>query len=292
MPVAIQSPKEGMAAKRTGTRIDPSTITLPTEKSKPKENLDEYKLFLYGEKKIGKTSLAARFPNALHLFFEPGGSGLSTYSYDVGSWPEFVAIIDLLYLEAGSMYSNVIVDTAGVAYDMCFKYVCEKELMEHPSDRNDFGKSWNLIKDEYSGQIDRLFKCGKGVVILAHAEEAEFKTRNMGNWNRIIPALSKQATEYISATADMNAYYGYYGGERRLVIEGNELIEAGRRMERNFLTTSGERIVSIPMGKNADEAYQNFVDAFNNKQTGTGAEVHEIGPQLQERDSVLKARTK
>ena len=48
-------------------------IKLPTKKSKIESDLSKYSILLYGKIKIGKTSLAAQFPDALFLMTEPGG---------------------------------------------------------------------------------------------------------------------------------------------------------------------------------------------------------------------------
>ena len=49
----------------------------------------------------------------------------------------------------------------------------------------------------------------------------------------------------------------------------NEEIIAGTRLSNNFLTPAGEKIYQIPMGENEQEAYNNLILAFNNKQTKT-----------------------
>lgn len=300
--------KPGSAMAPTlGPTVDTSKLTLPTRKSEPRKNLSDFLLFIYGEKKIGKTSLASTFPAALHLFFEPGGKGLSTFDLEISHWSEFVKVIDLLNTEQGDAFQNVVIDTADIAYTRCFEFVCKRELMTHPSDNNDFGKSWNLIKTEYSNQMNRLAKTGKGIVILSHASESEIRTRNFGTYTKIVPTLPKQALEFLTGAADLNGYYGFFGSQRFLAISGTDGIEAGNRMKHNFWSKQTEEVINedtgdtntrkikvaaIPMGKSEEESYSNLVRAFDNRQEDPYLEILEEGPTIQDRNAVLRAKGK
>ncbi len=273
--------------------FDPSKLVFPTKKSTPSKQLEDYLLFIYGEKKIGKSTLAASFPNALHLFFEPGGKGMSTYAMSISLWAEYVYILDKLAANEDGFadrYKNVVIDTVDAAYEYCFEAVCLREGMSHPSDNNDFGKSWSLIRKEFERQFKRLLSLRKGVIVVSHAVESEIRTRNMGTWTKIIPTLPTQAVRYITGVADLNAYYGYYGGDRRLVIDGSEYIEAGNRMTKNFRTPDGHRVTSVPMGVSEEEAFVNLQAAFSNLQAFPGSDVHDQIPQMQDRTAVLKPK--
>src|SRR5262249_18924737 len=121
MPVTELAP-QGVKPLRSvsiAPNVDLSTFTLPTEKTKARDNLSDYLLFFYGEKKIGKTTLANMFPNSLHLFFEPGGKGLEAYAIEIQVWEQFQKVIDLLCSDSAEAkrFDNVIIDTADVSYD-------------------------------------------------------------------------------------------------------------------------------------------------------------------------------
>lgn len=215
--------------------IDVGTLQLPTEKSAVKGSLQDYVILMYGEKKIGKTTFAARFPNAIFLMFEPGGKSLALYQEQMESWTKFVKYVTLLESSAGDEYSTIIIDTVDIAYDMCFDYMCKKMAITHPTDENDYGKSWGLIEKEFKFQMNKLLNLGKGVIFISHAKEQEIKTRLQGTFTRVVPTVPTQAARYFTGTADILAYYGYYGDDRYLVIKGNDNIQAGCRLEHNFL---------------------------------------------------------
>ena len=244
-------------------------FTLPQKKSEPKESIGDYTMLIFGEKKIGKTTLCSKFPDALFLMTEPGGEGLSIFQMKIDHWRKFVKAVDLL--EKDKKYKTVIVDTVDNLYELCFDYMCkEKLLIEHPQDENDFGRSWKVIKKEFTDQLSRLMFLNKGFIALSHAQERETTTLSGDKFDRLIPTMGRAANEYLTGVIDIWAYYGYEDRKRFLVIEGDDYIGAGHRLEGRFLTPEKEKVVRIPMGKNSEESYNNFIKAFNNKQTTTG----------------------
>jgi len=261
--------KKKVARKTTGpvARATPRGVTrewgLPTEKSVPKANMGEYSILIYGEKKIGKTTIAAEFPDALFLMCEPGAKDLSVYKVDVKNWGDLVHTIDLLE-KTGAKFKTVIMDTVDAAYDMCFDYMCIKLVIDHPHDANDYGKSWKKIKQEFARQINRLMRLG-GFIALSHATLKEVDTLE-GKIARMMPTLSGQAEEVLVGLIDIWAYYGYSGGTRLLTIRGNEFVGGGTRLQNHFNTPDGKQILEIPMGRSAKEAYTNLLAAYNNEQ--------------------------
>ena len=81
--------------------------------------------------------------------------------------------------------------------------------------------------------------------------------------------MSKQALAVIEPMVDIYAYFHFDAqGNRQIQIVGDELIAAGHRLGDElgrFQYTDGSHIHEIPMGKNGDTAYVNFIDAFNNE---------------------------
>jgi hypothetical protein len=238
--------------------------TLPTSMSEPVSSLGDLTICIHGEKKIGKTSLCRRFPDAFFFFFEPGGKGLRKNGELILSWDQFKDFITLLGKER-EYAKTLIIDTIDIAYIMCQAHVCSELKIEHPSDLG-YGKGWSALRDEFTGEMDKLMKLGRGVIFLSHTDSKAFQRRGGGETHKLVSTMANAAREYITGVADMIAYYGYYGEERYLTIDGSDFVDAGQRLEENFITTQGERVHSIPMGNNADEAYNNFVNAFKNLQ--------------------------
>lgn len=240
-------------------------FTLPSEPSEPETDLGAYSILIYGEKKIGKTSLAAQFPDTIFLMTEPGGKALRIYQRHVTSWLMFQKFVELVCQSED--FKTVVVDTVDIAYDLCLRHVCARLGIDDPGGQDDYGASWRAVRSEFNYWITRLLSSGKGVVMLSHTSHAEVTSRMGRKFTRIQSSMAKQPREVLDAVVDIWGYY-HYGrdDERWLQIEGDELVSAGRRNDDQFLTPSGERVRLIPMGGSKEEAYANFVRAWNNEQ--------------------------
>lgn len=269
-----------------------TTSLLPTGKSGRVQSIGEISLLLYGEMKVGKTSLTSMFPNTVHIMFEPGGKDLEIEKVEFPdmNWATFVAVLDELI--SGDRYDTVSLDTVAIAYDLCLTHVCHERGVEHPSDnKDDFGGTWNAVQGEFSRQMTRILQSGRGVIFVAHAEESTFETREGAKYKKIIPDLGKQARAYFKAVADVTAYYGYYGANRYLTIQGSSALDAGHRLKPpRFRTPDGLPVHSIPMFDKDDprfdevKAYERFIEAFEGRQVdpcvpGSAAAFTEIKPQ-------------
>jgi hypothetical protein len=266
MPVSRVSPSTP-ATKPGANRTSPpnrTALTLPTQLSEPSTSLQDLIIALFGEKKIGKTSLLGEFEDCFVMQFEPGGKGLRLKAREVNSWRDFVGYVDLLIKNPGQ-FKNVAIDTMDLCYTTCSRATCEKLGIDNPGDES-HGKGWAAIDKEFTFQMSRLMKCGRGVILVSHAEPKEFTSRTGGTYHKLCPTMSTQARRYVTGVADIIAYYGYYGKERYLTISGSDELDAGHRMGERFRTPEGLPIHSIPMGNSAKEAYANFERAFNNKQ--------------------------
>lgn len=251
----------------------PSLLSLPTDLNEPPSELSAYSILLYGAKKIGKTSLAARFPKAIFLATEPGTKALRVYTVPITKWEDFIGYLALLEKTKKHEFKNVVVDTVDILYKQCFNYVCRKHCIKHPSDENDFGKTWTEISETFEQGIYRLLNIdGMGKMLLSHDTEKEYEDREGNKLDRVQPTMDKGAMKIVEAAVDMIINYHYKKGKRYCRIDGAEDVVAGCRIEEHFLRqggkprTAGDRIVSIACGDTAQEAYDNILSAFNNKQ--------------------------
>lgn len=237
------------------------TIKLPTKKSKIVSDLSKYSILLYGKIKIGKTSLAAQFPDALFLMTEPGGKSLEIYQMNVRNWTHFKQILDAL--ESSDMYKTIVIDTTDNLYKMCTDWYCKKKAIQHPSDE-EWGKAWQMINDEFMLGMIKLMQLNRGVIFTSHAQQHEIKKYAQASVTEVVPTLAKQGRRVLEPIVDMVCYFRYAEKEtddstRILQIRGDSNVVAGCRLTQNFVG-----IKEIPMGRSATEGYRNFIKAFNN----------------------------
>lgn len=259
--------------------------SLPESLSEPPPELGNYALMIFGEKGIGKTSLAAQFPGALILQLEPRRRNVRVWQKPirpytlrelraaekangkapVTPWQELCATIDTAI--ADDRVKTLVIDTVDRAYDACLAHWCYTLGINDPSDVNDYGATWRQIKDDFEEVLNRiLYAETKGLVLISHAIYREVETRGgIGGYEVLMPSCAPAALKTIKAIADFAFYYGYYGKQRALFIQGDEHIWSACGVEDHFLSVEGKRLRVISMGNSAAEAYQRLLAAYNNK---------------------------
>lgn len=230
-----QATVSSQAAKLSG-------LALPTSKKEANHNLTDFTILVYGREKIGKTMFFASFPDALFFTTEPGTKGLEIFEFnheDGGcrNWTIIKRGVDLL--EANPrQFKNVVFDTIDRAYDMCMDWVCQKRGIEYPGQdemgREDFGKSWRAVKQEFISVIHRILQLGMGLCFTSHSTEAEIKSKSGDKYTRIYPSMSGQGRKVIEALVDLFFYAEYVRAsdgstQRVLITQGDETIWAGHR---------------------------------------------------------------
>lgn len=93
--------------------------------------------------KIGKTTLAARFPKNLLLAFEPGYNALDNCMVQpVTRWAEFKQVLNQLSRDdVKEKFSTITIDTVDLAWDACEKYICA----QNPNDSGEIPKALGEI---------------------------------------------------------------------------------------------------------------------------------------------------
>ena len=101
MAVIRKVPEGSSGGQRSPAKRKPPVktegISLPTERSEPPNDLQDYTMLIYGEAGIGKTSLVARFPKVLFFMWETASRGISAYRTDpLTDWEVGLAYVELL----------------------------------------------------------------------------------------------------------------------------------------------------------------------------------------------------
>ena len=279
MAVVKKTMPSSASSSKVTKKISPSSdaipniadLKLPTEKTPPSEVLQDYSILLFGEKKIGKTTLASMFDNNLLLMTEPGAKSLDVFKMPVRSWKEFKKIIRLLKVD--KRYRTVTVDTVDLLFKLCDAQVCQTLGIDHVSEA-EWGRGWSAVRDEFTTAMADLMGIGKGVILISHSTEKEIKPRSGPKYDRIQPTMANTARDICEAMVDIWGYFHYDGSDRVLTIRGDEHITAGHRLQTRF-RYKGKELVDIHMGTSKEEAYKNFIDAFNNRYVPPVAPVEE-----------------
>lgn len=287
MPLVKRQERTDRPAKRrpTAAQID---VSLPTQANTPPSKLSDYSVMIYGAKGIGKSSLAAQFPDNLTFMFEPGRRNLPIKQIpdplkkeEPLTWARLKAYRDLVVEEP--KIKTVTMDSVDRAYDLCLKHVCLNRGISDPGDVEDFGKTWRAIKDEFEAVMNSFREAGKSLIYLSHERLREVRNPAGDPYDLVTPTCPDAPWGYLKASCDFALYYGYYtpaqlnqrgkkintrgNSERVITIRGNEMIWSACGVEGRFFSPgkSGVPLAMIPMGSSSKEAYHNLLGAFDNK---------------------------
>lgn len=254
-------------------------LSLPSKKTKPLQELQQFSFWFYGPPKIGKSSLVSRFGTVCQAMTEKGYNALSIYDVPLWQyeWPDYLNFLELI--KEDTFFDCVSLDVLEIAFEKCFAFMKAELGIENPQ----WGE-WNTVRKPFIDLCTSLTMLeGKGCVFVSHASRVEREDASGETWGGMAPALKGKPYEAIAGLVDVIGCMHYHKGHRVMQIIGDSDIDAGCRLFENnvaFIDTEGERVKYIPLGTSSDEAYANFLRAFQNKQSP--AHLEHIFPQHKE----------
>lgn len=254
--------------KKKGKDSSGINVSLPMKPSVPVADLSAYSVLIHGEKKIGKTTLTTVEGDVFLLTFDPPQRAYAVKQRHCPDWKHFIAYLDLLEQKARDddyPYKRVVVDGADIWYRRCQDYICKKLVIDHPSEEK-WGKGWDLLKSTFAKAVDRLLALPGGCWFISHSEWQEVETRRGDKVQKLNPLIKAGGQDILVGRVDAWFAYDYVGEERVLVVRGDEVTGAGHRIKGHFETPAGKAVREIPMGETEEEAWANFLKAFNNEQ--------------------------
>jgi len=242
------------------------TYILPTKVTEPVDDLGAYSFLIYGQKKIGKTTLASLFPDTLFFMFEAGAKALRIKRVDINVWEDALGYLSALEL-APVKPKTIIIDTGFESNQKALKYICQQEGIEYPRTDN-FGKDWDSIKRQLRDFHDRIIAMGTGLVVLCHETVKEQQTFTGQKFDQVVPLLNKALDDFYRAVIDNVWWYHYRGNQRFLQIRGTDHAMAGTALQadRFFKTKNGLPISAIPIPNDPKKGMDAILRAFHNEQ--------------------------
>ncbi len=221
---------------------------LPTEKTKKVNELSKQVILLYGRAKIGKSTFAANFDDALFLATEPGLNHLEVFKTNINSWDKFLSACgEIAKGEHG--FKTVVVDTVDNLVGFCQDYVCRENKISHPSELP-HGKGWSLVTVELSRALVKLASLPYGVVFISHSDLSEVETKTK-KYSRYTISVGGKNKHVILNMVDIILFVDSAvkdGEEKRIIRTKPSLYwEAGDR--------SGELPEEVPLDFNEFKKY-------------------------------------
>jgi hypothetical protein len=163
------------------------------------------RLFIYGEEKIGKSSLAAQAPKPVFMCGEDGLIGPqfeSTAHYTPGNWADAKEFVKTL--QASKEYRTFVLDTLDWIEPLLFAHVCAK-AGKADIEAFGYGKGYIAAADEFRlmlAELERLMQTGVTIIILAHSQIKAFSNPAGDNYDRYEPKVSKQIAGLVKEWSD------------------------------------------------------------------------------------------
>jgi hypothetical protein len=202
---------------------------LPTDKNVPGVDPLNKKTLLYGQQKVGKSTLVSQlYPDA--VYFATDTTGLEELS------------VKTTTEDAPPIYGAVVVDTVDELVRQCRQHVLagltggpakKAEDFLHESDW-DYGKAWNAVAEEFRIRVAKLCSLGLPVVFISHSKTSTHKNRTGQEITKEAPDIgSGQLREWLLKFVDYIFFAEIIGseeGDRRVLHTApSESYHAGYR---------------------------------------------------------------
>lgn len=170
------------------------------------------KTLIYGPEGIGKSTLAAMWPNPIFIDLEGGTNQLPVVRLELpSSWSMLRA--ELTAIKNREIpCSTVVIDTMDAAERMCAEYIMARDGKKSIEEWG-YGKGYTILQEEFGRLLDYLTDTaasGINVVVLGHSTMRKFERPDeSGAYDRFELKLTKQVSPMVKEWADMVLFCDY-----------------------------------------------------------------------------------
>lgn len=225
------------------------------------------KVVIYGPEGIGKTTLAAAFPDPLIIDTEGGTAHMDVRRIDKPeSWEELLSIIKEV-AATPDICKTLVIDTADWAEQLVTNYLCTK-YKQSSIESFGYGKGYTYLAEEFAKLLsacDQVIAAGIHVVITAHAKMRKFEQPDeMGAYDRWELKVSKQVAPLLKEWADFLFFCNY----QTFVVTTETNTAKAQGGKRVIYTThhpAWDAKTREPLPEVLDLDYKNIAHLFSNK---------------------------
>ena len=144
-------------------KLEPSVIS---------KDLREKYILLAGAPKIGKTEFCSLAPDALILAFEMGTNARpGAYVQPIEKWSDFKLVLrQLEQADVKKKYATICIDTVGIAYDICEKFICQQAGVQKIGEIP-YGGGYAALSKEFESSLRKITMLGYGLIMTCHLKE-------------------------------------------------------------------------------------------------------------------------
>lgn len=170
------------------------------------------KVLIYGPEGIGKSTLAARFPDPVFIDTEGSTSNMDVARFDRPT--TFTMLMqEIQYIKAHpETCKTLVLDTADWAEQLCINEFCAKKQITGIEDIG-YGKGYVYVTEDFGRMLNLLEdikQMGINIVITAHAQMRKFEQPDeLGSYDRWELKLQKKTAPLLKEWADMVLFCNY-----------------------------------------------------------------------------------
>lgn len=202
---------------------------------------------IYGTPGVGKTSLAAEFPDPIYLYVEgeEPPDGIDLPSDEITSFGGLLDTFGELLTEE-HQFRTVIIDSLDKVEPMVWAATCARNGWE-TIDSNDkgsptsFGKGYlgaDVEWGDYFAAVSALTKAGMYVVQILHSETKNFNDPLVDSYDRYRPKLQKRALDLVIENCKALLFIN-----RRTSVKQVEAAFGGKKTSKPEGMSGAERII-------------------------------------------------
>ena len=170
------------------------------------------RVVIYGPEGVGKSTLAAAFPDPIFIDTEGGTAQLNVRRFDrPQSWEDLIAQVRYAAAHSGE-YKTLVIDTADWAERLCVLSVC-RENGRKSIETFDFGKGYVYLAERFAEllrELDKARGAGLTTVVTAHAKMRKIEQPEQeGAYDHWEMKLTKQCAPLLKEWCDMLLFCNY-----------------------------------------------------------------------------------
>lgn len=167
---------------------------------------------IYGSEGIGKSTLAAQFPDPLFIDIEDGTAQMNVRRVKKPkTWEDLIAVIKEI-AATKDICRTLVIDTADKAETYCVDYVLNK-YNQKSIEGFGYGKGYTILAEEYQKLLDAcdlVIDSGKNIVIIAHAKMRKQELPDeAGAFDRWEMKMTKYVAPLVKEWCDMLLFLNY-----------------------------------------------------------------------------------
>lgn len=194
-------------------------------------------IFTSGSPKVGKTTLASKFPKPLFAATEVGTNALNgVYAQKINKWADFRKFVkELSKKEVQEKFETIVIDTVDILWDLCEDYVLSANGVTKIGDIP-YGAGYGMLAKEFDKKVREIPMMGYGLVLISHSTQVEIESIDGKKSNQFQSTLSKRGKTVVNRMADISGHILPVlneDGEQeiRLFMRETPLVQAGSRFK-------------------------------------------------------------